>query len=381
MNSPGIWHEPEATEGFRRFCFSEAGVCFQTIYNLVMVLLTLGVIAYELVFLRNTSPPLWYMLVDIGIVTVLFLEVVVQFAIGSGADVVRYFKQSGNKFDFAVAVFSIAALFLYLLENTNFASDAQTAMLALRITRDVIRTARIVYFLKELGSNIIDFRRLRSGAASSGTGATSASQHFRSTSPLIPSLPRPFQHPSGPHDRLLEYSDDTDTDTSTSNKRPQLRQSQQPRYIPPSSLSDTGVGGHTGETNVIDVDIVADETDEEHDDTGHYDDGSHSHPQVQSHSRHARSSNRTSTSRSGSPVNVSPSGTLQQRPSLVHTHALFVQVQAQSNTNRSSPSSHQTSSPKSLPTTSNARAFHRQKRNRSTRPRSNSDSEPVSAVP
>jgi len=106
------------------------------------------------------------MLSDIGIVIILLIEVILRFAIGSGGDVKRYFAQSGNKFDFAVVVFSSIALFLYLLETSSFANDADTAMLALRITRDVVRVARIVFFLKELSVNIIDFRRIRAGSFS-----------------------------------------------------------------------------------------------------------------------------------------------------------------------------------------------------------------------
>jgi len=131
-----------------------------------MLLLNLYLIVYEFLYLRPFSyqaipSPEWFIVCDILIVVVLFLEIAVRYA-EYEFDWRGYFREVresifGNLGDVLVLLVSIAVLIIYFYEDdvTARAQD-NLSLLFVRIFRDIVRLFRCVWFMFTLYESDIE---------------------------------------------------------------------------------------------------------------------------------------------------------------------------------------------------------------------------------
>jgi len=148
-------------ESVRFFCHSKYGYGLQITLNLSMLLLNLYLIVYEFLYLRPFSyqaipSPEWFIVCDILIVVVLFLEIAVRYA-EYEFDWRGYFREFGNLGDVLVLLVSIAVLIIYFYEDdvTARAQD-NLSLLFVRIFRDIVRLFRCVWFMFTLYESDIE---------------------------------------------------------------------------------------------------------------------------------------------------------------------------------------------------------------------------------
>lgn len=143
-------------DSVRRACYGPAGLAVQACFNLTLLCLTTFALAYDLAVVRTSKPPLWFVALDCAIVAVLVVEVALRTAERGGCG--PYLARPANRFELAVAVLSVLGLGVYLFENSRYSDDAETAVFAFRVVRDVVRLGRVVFFLRTLRDSIVEFR-------------------------------------------------------------------------------------------------------------------------------------------------------------------------------------------------------------------------------
>merc|ERR1712062_198550 len=157
-------------ESVRFFCHSKYGYGLQITLKLSMLLLNLYLIVYEFLYLRPFSyqaipSPEWFIVCDILIVVVLFLEIAVRYA-EYEFDWRGYFREVresifGNLGDVLVLIVSIAVLIIYFYEDdvTARAQD-NLSLLFVRIFRDIVRLFRCVWFMFTLYESVVVFESI-----------------------------------------------------------------------------------------------------------------------------------------------------------------------------------------------------------------------------
>ncbi len=146
-----------------QFCFSRLGLALQIIFNAIFIVLNAFLIIFELIISspESANTELWFIVLDISLVCALVVEVLLR-QLEFGCNFPRYCAKTENKVDMLVVVLSVGCLSFYIwdFEHANNASTPQYIMVSLRIVRDVVRTIRVIFFIKSLYNTIVDFRHL-----------------------------------------------------------------------------------------------------------------------------------------------------------------------------------------------------------------------------